>query len=131
MLFISCSFGADVSPGMWEITLETRVPDEPGFAPPPYTIKQCITEADARDPSRVIAPHANPGATGCDYTNKSYSGNTFTFTMQCAGTFGIQSSGTVTFTSDTMQGNITGTANVTGKTVQTQNKLSARRVGGC
>ena len=40
-------------------------------------------------------------------------------------------SGKVSFTGDTMNGNITAKANVGGKDVEMQNKISARRVGGC
>ena len=122
---------ADVSPGSWEITMETRVPAEPGFAPPPFQITQCLTDADARDPSRVLGGVSNPGASGCSYSDKSYSGNTFSFSMQCAGTYEIKASGRVSFTADTMQGMIDSTASVGGKPVQTQNKISARRLGGC
>jgi len=125
------ALAADVSPGSWEITMETRVPAEPGFAPPPFQITQCFTDADARDPSRVLGGVSNPGATGCNYSDKSYSGNTFTFSMQCAGTYEIKASGRVSFTADTMQGMIDSTASVGGKPVQTQNKISARRLGGC
>ena len=125
------ALAADVSPGSWEITMETRVPAEPGFAPPPFQITQCLTDADARDPSRVLGGVSNPGATGCNYSDKSYSGNTFTFSMQCAGSYEIKASGRVSFTADTMQGMIDSTASVGGKPVQTQNKISARRLGGC
>ena len=125
------ALAADVSPGSWEITMETRVPAEPGFAPPPFQITQCLTDADARDPSRVLGGVSNPGATGCNYSDKGYSGNTFTFSMQCTGTYEIKASGRVSFTADTMQGMIDSTASVGGKPVQTQNKISARRLGGC
>ena len=125
------ALAADVSPGSWEITMETRVPAEPGFAPPPFQITQCLTDADARDPSRVLGGVSNPGASSCNYSDKSYSGNTFSFSMQCAGAYEIKASGRVSFTADTMQGMIDSTANVGGKPVQTQNKISARRLGGC
>ena len=74
---------------------------------------------------------SNPGASGCKYTDKSYSGNTFSFTMQCEGNFAIKASGQVSYTADTMNGTIESTANVAGKPVQTQNKISARRLGSC
>jgi uncharacterized protein DUF3617 len=131
ILSVTPSFADDVSPGMWEISMETRVPDQPGFAPPPFSTKQCFSAEDARDPSRVLAQVANPGASDCRYTNKNYSGNTFNFTMECAGSYGIKSTGRVTFTSTTLDGTIEGTAKVGENTVQTQNKLSGRRVGSC
>src|SRR5712692_1580097 len=111
------ALAADVSPGSWEITMETRVPAEPGFAPPPFQITQCLTDADARDPSRVLGGVSNPGATGCSYSDQSYSGNTFSFSMQCSGSYGINASGRVSFTADTMQGTIDSTAQVGGKPV--------------
>ncbi|MBV9362067.1 MAG: hypothetical protein JO292_11825, partial [Betaproteobacteria bacterium] len=70
----TAAFADDISPGSWQITMETRVPAEPGFAPPPFQLTQCLTADDARDPSRVLGTVSNPGATGCNYTDKSYSG---------------------------------------------------------
>jgi hypothetical protein len=130
-LFGQPALAADVSPGSWEITLETRVPAEPAFAPPPFSLTQCLTEADARDPSKILGTASNPGATACNYTDQNYSGNTFTFSMQCSGLFAIKASGQVSFTADTMQGTIDSTATIGGKDVQQVNKISARRLGGC
>ena len=129
-LFASAALAADISPGSWEITMETRVPAEPAFAPPPFSIRQCLTDADARDPSRILGGVSNPGATGCNYTNASQTDNNFSFEMQCAGTYGIKAKGNVAFTADTMEGMIDSTANIGGKEVQQTNKLSARRLGG-
>jgi hypothetical protein len=132
LLLAVCPASADdVSPGLWEITLETRVPADAGFAPTPFKLTQCLTAQDARDPARVLAGVSSPGASGCDYTDRSYAGNSFSFSMQCAGSLGIQSSGRVAFTPDTMDGNITATANLDGKPVQTESRISARRLGGC
>jgi hypothetical protein len=121
----------DISPGLWQLTLETRVAATPGFAPAPYTLNQCLTAADARDPSRVLGGVANPGATGCTYRDKGYSGNTFRFTMDCAGTLGMTTQGNVSFTSTTLDGTITATANLGGQKVEFSNRISGKRVGGC
>ena len=121
----------DVSPGLWEITMETHVPADPGFAPPPFSIQQCVSAEDARDPSKLLGGMSTPGASSCDYSDKSYSGNTFSFSMQCAGSYGIRSTGRVSFTTNTMDGTIDSTATVAGKPVQTENKISARRLGAC
>ncbi len=125
------SLAADMSPGMWEITLEARVAAQPGFAPEPFRLTQCLTAADTRDPSKVLGGLANPGASGCTYTDKVYAGNTFRFSMQCAGNFAIQSQGEVSFTADAMNGTITAVANVGGQKTEFSNKVSARRLGGC
>lgn len=122
---------ADLSPGLWEITLETQATRQPGFAPEPFRLTQCLTEADARDPSALLGGLANPGASGCTYTDKTYSGNTFRFSMQCAGSFAIRSQGEVRFTADTMRGTINAVANVGAEKLTLSNKISARRLGGC
>ena len=130
-LYCTPSLAAEMSPGLWEITLESRVAGQPGFAPEPFRLRQCLSAADARDPSALLGSMANPGASGCTYTNKAYSGNNFRFSMQCVGTFAIQSQGEVSFTADTMSGNITAVANVGGEKTELSNKVSAHRLGGC
>ena len=131
MFMSTVALADDISPGSWQIMMETRVPAEPGFAPPAFQLTQCLTAEDARDPSRVLGGVSNPGASGCNYTDKSYSGNTFTFAMTCGGGYGIKASGRIAFTANSMDGTIQSTANVAGKPVETQNKISARRLGGC
>ena len=121
----------EMSPGLWEITLETRVAAQPAFAPEPFRLTQCLTAADTRDPSAVLGGVANPGAGDCVYVDKAYSGNSFRFSMQCAGSYAIQSQGEVSFSADTMSGTITSTANVGGEKAKLSNKVSARRLGGC
>jgi len=125
------ALAADMAPGMWEITVETRVAAKSDYAPEPVTIKQCLTAADTKDPGKLLGGVANPGASGCEYTDKSYSGNAFRFSMQCAGSFGIQSRGEVTFSANTMDGTISVLANMSGEKVEFSNKVSARRLGGC
>lgn len=132
LIFMStAALADDISPGSWQIMMETRVPAEPGFAPPAFQLTQCLTAEDARDPSRVLGGVSNPGASGCSYTDKSYSGNTFTFAMTCGGGYGIKASGRIAFTANSMDGTIQSMANVAGKPVETQNKISARRLGSC
>jgi hypothetical protein len=132
LIFMStAALADDISPGSWQITMETRVPAEPGFAPPAFQLTQCLTADDARDPSRVLGGVSNPGASGCNYTDKSYSGNTFTFAMTCGGGYGIKASGRIAFTANSMDGTIQSMASVAGKPVETQNKISARRLGSC
>jgi hypothetical protein len=130
IVFTPC-FAADMSPGLWEITVETRVAAMPDFAPAPVTLRQCLTAADTMDPSKVLGGVANPGATGCTYTDKTYTGNTFRFSMQCAGSYALQSQGEVSFSADAMSGNISAIANLGGEKTELSNKVSARRLGGC
>ena len=122
---------ADITPGLWAITMETRTSAAPGFQPAPVTVNQCFTAADARDPSKILGGMSNPGATGCQYTERNYSGNTFRFAMQCGGAFALQTRGEITFDAQSMNGNITAKGDVGGAPTEFQNKISARRVGNC
>ena len=131
-LFLTAGAQAqDISPGLWQLSVETRVSAAPGFAPAPYTLNQCFTAADARDPSRVLGGVANPGASGCTYTDKAYSGNTFRFTMQCGGAFAISTRGEVSFTATTLDGTITAIADLGGQKTELSSRISGKRMGGC
>ena len=122
----------DVSPGLWEITLETRVPGDDGWKPSPSSLTQCITNSQAKDPSKFINSIMVPGATDCNYTDKSYSGQTFNFSLSCSGTFGIKVKGSVTFNDTSFNGEFVATAKVTGdKETAFQNRITAKRLGGC
>jgi len=130
-VFCTPGMAADMSPGLWEITLETRIAGQPGFAPEPFRLQQCLSAADAHDPSALLGAMANPGASGCTYSNKAYAGNSFRFSMQCSGSLALQAQGEVSYSADTMSGSLSAVANVGGEKTEFDNKVSARRLGGC
>lgn len=121
----------DIQPGLWELTLETGVPASPDFAMPPTTVNQCLSDQDAQDPSRVLGGVANPGASDCTFSEKSYSGNTLHFRMQCAGTLGMHTQGDVTYSATSIAGDLVTSANVLGEATELRSKISARRIGDC
>jgi Protein of unknown function (DUF3617) len=79
----------------------------------------------------VLVGVGNPGASDCTYTDKAYSGNSFHFSMQCAGSFGISTTGEVSFTATTLDGTITVIADVGGQKTEFSNRISGKRIGGC
>ncbi len=127
----SGALAGDLSPGLWEITLETRVDASPEFAPQPVRLTQCLKETDTRDPGRLLGGLSNPGASDCAYSDERYTGDRFQFAMQCGGSLGLRTQGDVSFTSTTMSGFITSTAMVNGQAIQFRNRVSARRLGDC
>jgi len=127
----SPSLADDIQPGLWELSLETRVPASPEYAPPPVTLRQCLTDQDARDPSRVLGGVANPGATDCVYTDRRYAGGRFHFAMECGGAFGIRASGDIGYSAAAMDGTLTSSAQVEGLRIEQVSRLSGRRLGGC
>ena len=122
----------DVQPGLWQISMETRVPAQPDFTPPATTLTQCISAQDAKQPGMLFSQMANPGAHDCRYQDRNYhGGNSFTFAMTCEGTFQLRSKGQVNFTRTSMDGTVSAVATINDKDVETQSKLAARRMGDC
>ena len=121
----------DLAPGLWELTLEARADADPAFQPGPIKAEQCLTKADARDPSKLLAPLATAGATGCNYTQKSYVGQKFRFAMQCSGTLDLTTTGEVTFSATTLRGTITTSSSLDGKPEELKSTLTGRRLGDC
>lgn len=123
-----CSAQTSIAPGLWQITVQTG---SAAVAMPPIQVNQCLTAADAADPSKLLGSVANPGASGCSYSNRSYAGNMFSFTMTCEGTLAIKASGSVSFTATNLSGTINTSANINGQPVDMKNAISAQRVGDC
>jgi hypothetical protein len=121
----------DVAPGLWELSLEAKVESEPGFQPGPMTVNQCVAKEDAKDPSKLLAPVASAGATGCSYLQKSYSGQTFRFAMQCSGLLELRTAGEVTFSAASFHGTLTTSSSIDGKKVEFKSTLTGRRLGDC
>ena len=123
-----CSAQTSIAPGLWQITVQTG---SAAVAMPPIQVNQCLTAADAADPSKLLGSVANPGASGCSYSNRSYAGNMFSFAMTCEGTLAIKASGSVSFTATNLSGTINTSANINGQPVDMKNAISAQRVGDC
>jgi hypothetical protein len=125
------ALAADIQPGLWELVVESKVAAAPDFSPAPATMKQCLAERDAQDPSTILGGVANPGATDCTYTEKSFSGNVFRFEMRCAGPLGIQARGEIAYSASSMDGRIVTVANMAGQPAELRSRITARRLGGC
>ena len=131
LLAATCASAQDILPGLWEITLETRVEGAEGIAPAPYMMNHCLSAADARDPSRVLGPLANPEASGCTYSDKRYAGSTFRFSMECSGVLNLKTQGEVSFSETRMSGSMTTSGSLMGQSTQIRSLISAQRLGGC
>jgi len=130
-LAANAAWADDIQPGLWELTLDTSVPATPGISMPPTTVNQCLTDQDAQDPSIVLGGVANPGASDCIFSEKSYSGNTLHFRMQCSGMLAMETRGDVAYTATSIEGNLVTSANVLGEATELRSKISGHRIGGC
>ena len=116
----------DALEGMWEIGLVMRVE---GQDYGPYTRQQCITKADAQDPAKLFA---DTGGTGCEYTNKRYFGNQFSFNVRCTAGIPLTGTGQVEFSTERVKGSMNLIAQVPdGPSVETASEISGKRLGTC
>ena len=131
VLVVTSSFAVeDIRPGLWKISMESGVAATPDWKPQPFEISQCLTAADAQNPDRLLFGMSSSGATGCDFLNRQYSGNTLTFDVSCAGTLGIKGHGQVTYTATSFDGFLNVSVGGEEK-FDMQNKLHASYLGDC
>ena len=112
-----------VEPGEWEISIQAVMTG--AQKPAASSQKQCLTEAEARDPSRVL------GAGGtCKFSNKNDSGGAFTFDVDCTGPLPMHGKGNVIYTANSIQGelDLQATADTNFKM---QTIMKGRRLGPC
>ena len=121
----------DLTPGLWELSLDAKAASEPGFQAGPIMVNQCLTKDDARDPRKVLGPLTTAGATDCTYSRSTYDGGTFRFAMQCGGTLGLKTTGEVTFSATLFNGTITTSSTIAGKRVDFKSAITGRRLGDC
>ena len=121
----------ELTPGLWEISLELQLPGAAPQTALPTRVSQCLSAADARDPSKILGAMATPGASDCRYVDKTDSGNAFHFSMECAGTYQLKLRGDLVHSSTSMSGSIVTHAQIGGQAVELPSRVSARRLGDC
>ena len=109
---------ADMEPGNWEISSSTELA---GMQPMQLTQTRCLTEEDAKNPSRLFGPA--PGAQ-CQYTRRDDSGSVFSFEVACGE---VRGTGRVQYSAASMDGEL----ELTRGEVSARSRISARRLGGC
>lgn len=120
----------DIKPGLWKISMESQVAAAPDWKPEPFELTQCLNEADAKNPAPLLLGMGSSGASGCDFPNKQYNGNRFSFEVSCTGTLGIKGHGEVNFTAESMDGFLNVNLGETEK-IDMRNKIHANYIGAC
>jgi hypothetical protein len=101
VLLLSPAVALAVESGNWELSLVTMMTGQQ--KPAAVTQTRCLTESDARDPSRVLG--GQQGGT-CNFTNRHDNGRTFTFDVACTGLLPMKGKGTVNYTGQTMDADL-------------------------
>ena len=117
--------GPNIHEGNWEITSTMEMPGMAGSAAP-MKYAQCLTSKDA-------VPKNPETVKGCTITSMKAEGNTVTWVMRCSEQgAAIDGNGSITYSSDTMQGTIKMTLHdPEGGTMEMVQRLSGQRIGDC
>ena len=121
---LACPLAAlAVEPGEWELTIQALMPgsDKPAMS----TKKQCFTEADSRDPSRILGS----GGT-CKFSNKNESAGALSFDVDCTGPLPMRGKGNVLYTANILEGNLDLHASADSN-FKMQTIMKGRRLGPC
>ncbi len=97
-LFSPCA-AAQVEPGNWELSLTTLMTGQD--KPVAQVETRCITEADARDPSRLLA-----GKGICEFSNRRDSGGQYSFEVSCTGLLPMKGKGTMRYSPQRFDGDL-------------------------
>lgn len=113
---------ADIQPGNWEITATTEVQ---GIREPTTMVQtRCLTEAEARDPSRIFG--ASPGAR-CQFSERNDTGSVYTFRITCEGQGAIRGTGRVRYSGASLDGEL----ELKSDTLSAASRITGRRLGAC
>jgi hypothetical protein len=90
---------AQVEPGNWELSLTTLLTGQE--KPVAQVETRCVTEADARDPGRLLA-----GKGSCEFSNRRDSGGEYTFEVSCTGLLPMKGKGTMRYSPQRFDGDL-------------------------
>lgn len=119
---------AGVQPGNWEFTVDVSLQGSNGNSGP-IVKTRCISEADARDPQKVIS---ETGQKGCTFSDTQDTGSEYTFSVDCSGgPVPVHGSGRVHYTEQTLDGIIDLIAEQPNLRIVTHSSVKGRRLGSC
>jgi hypothetical protein len=119
---------SQVQPGNWELTVTSQMQ---GMDKPigPLSKTQCFTEADTKDPGRVLGTGGS-----CQFSNRRESGDTYTFDVKCGGALPMSGTGRLRQSSGSFEGDLdlaVDSGPGGGGNVGMRAKVSGRRLGPC
>jgi hypothetical protein len=128
MLLCASAALADIQAGNWEFTVDVGI-EGAGSSSGPVVKTRCITEEEARDPSKVLA---DTGSSQCRFSNVRDTGSTYTFDVDCpSAQVPLRGSGNVRYAPQSLEGEIALIVEQQNLRIQTRSTISARRLGPC
>ena len=111
--------------GDWEIKVEMQMPGMP-MNMPAQTVRQCVTPADAADPSKAIPPAGRGGPNDCKVSDQKTEGNKVTWSMACPSQ-GMTGTGEIIYGENSYTGTMKMMAGGRDMTM----KYTGKRLGDC
>lgn len=120
--------------GKWEVKMEMDMPNMPnmpaGFQMPAFTTTQCITPAEANDPSKSMPQGGRgrgPNPDKCKVSDYKVDGNKVTWSMKCDPPEAMTGTGEFVYSGDTY----TGVMKMDRGGQQMTMKYAGKRLGDC
>ena len=121
---------SQVQPGSWELTV---VSEMQGQKIGPVSRTQCFTEADARDPGRILGAGG-----GCEFFNRSESAGAHSFDLKCGGLVPLSGHGMIRQEANRFEGELDlaieagpNGAGPAGERLGIRSTVTGRRLGPC
>ncbi len=119
--------GANMQPGLWEITTKVEMAGMPGNLPP-TTIRHCVKAADIETGRHAIPQNIDKK---CEMQDFKVQGNTSSWSMVCKGENAMSGSGTISYSGNSYSGNSKMTMTHGGHTMNMSQTYSGKRLGDC
>ena len=121
MLFVAPPALADLSAGECQLTVVMKTA---AGESPPISDTRCLRQGEAE---KLFGSNVS----GCTFSNKRDDGSTFSFDVACSGQVQVNGSGSVSYTSQTLDGELALRAEMGGQAIATSSRVSGRRTGPC
>jgi hypothetical protein len=117
--------------GNWQVTMEMNMPGMPQGMPP-MTMTQCVTKAEAEDPSKLVPQGGRGGPPPeCKVTDQKIDGNKITWSMRCEGANPMTGTGEFVYSGDSYVGTMQMTTGRGGQPMTMTMKYTGKRLGDC
>ncbi|MEA2013704.1 MAG: DUF3617 family protein [Thermodesulfobacteriota bacterium] len=115
--------GANINPGLWEITTETEMVGMQGMNVPSETHTQCLSRGG-------MVPQSKEASKECQITDVRESGDTIFWNIICSGQNGsMEGTGEVTYHGNSLDGVMNMV--IMGANMQLKNTIRGHRIGEC
>jgi len=116
--------------GNWQVTMEMDMPGMPQKMPP-MTLNQCLTKADAEDPTKLAPQGRGQAPSNCKVSDFKTDGNKVTWSMRCEGDTPMTGTSEFVYTADSYVGTMKMTTGRGGQPMTMTMKYQGKRLGDC